>query len=192
MPQKFWQNVRYFCPIWNKTATNRQILINIPSSKVHENPFLCPRTTTCGQTDGDTWTNNVRAHLQRFVTALSKNRKMADLVCLLFEGNNFRHNARNIVFVGWALGVFSCSGKILLGAKFTLGGWTSGHKHCWRHDEGQKELFEGQSIPVYNFKDHRLDAIKPGYLERGRRGRRRRKLVDDLNTLRAGDADLRF
>jgi len=34
--------------------------------------------------------------------------------------------------------------------------------------------------------------IKGGIEVTGRQGRRRRKLLDDLNTLRTGDADLRF
>ena len=34
--------------------------------------------------------------------------------------------------------------------------------------------------------------IKGGIEVTGRRGRRRRKLLDDLNTFRTGDADLRF
>ena len=34
--------------------------------------------------------------------------------------------------------------------------------------------------------------IEGGIEVTGRRGRRRRKLLDDLNTLRTGDADLRF
>jgi len=34
--------------------------------------------------------------------------------------------------------------------------------------------------------------IKVGLEVTGRRGRRRMKLLDDLNTLRTGDADLRF
>ena len=61
---------------------------------------------------------------------LSNNLKMAVLVCLLFEGNNFRLKARNITFERRTFGVFSCSGKFISGEKFTLVGRTNGHKYC--------------------------------------------------------------
>jgi hypothetical protein len=80
------QSVRYFCSVLTKFVIPRQIFINVPNIKFHENPPSRRHDGTFGQTDGQyedntrfsRYTKRLKCNTPnvRFSTGVSKSRMM--------------------------------------------------------------------------------------------------------------------